>query len=139
MGKRTNRPGIWNMSRVYEETRFRFYLWVPDWLTFVVNNGVGRYQRFPIHLLLLFLLNNRVSALRIPLGPQRPYLFSKRKRLATQEYVSKHDNLSACYPNFSRLFRGRRQGPQATGIRRPRGTRARGVRVDRRVDVEQNM
>ena len=31
------------MSRVYEETRFRFFLRVPDWLTFVVNNGVGGY------------------------------------------------------------------------------------------------
>ena len=33
------------MSRVYEETRFRCYLLVPDWLTFVVNNGVGRLSQ----------------------------------------------------------------------------------------------
>ena len=31
------------MSRVYGETRFHFFLWVPDWITFVVNNGVGDY------------------------------------------------------------------------------------------------
>ena len=29
------------MSRVYEETRFRFFKGVSDWLSFVVNNGVG--------------------------------------------------------------------------------------------------